>query len=385
MKLLVDGVVFQRPKTGIGRVWVSLLSRFARIPNLEIVMLDRGGCPEIADVRLEPFPAYTTSETAADSLLIQEACDRLAADLFTSTSYTSAVTTPQVQMVYDMIPEVMNFDLSDRASKEKQLTLNYASHFACVSANTRHDLLHFYPAISPSRAVVIHCAVDATVFNAEAVEGVPAFRAAHGIGGDYFLLVGSREQNEGDENAGLIFDAIRIEKMAHYDVVCIGGEPTVPPRWMRGLPDGIRILKLDLSDAELAAAYAGAVALVYPSFYEGSSMPVLEAMASGCPVITTDYGSLGEIAGDAALVISGQDRYELLRALDRVQVAKTRNDLVTAGFAQAARFDGDKAALQFHDLLRRALAENRGEHVEDFHRRWKKLRSGQAAVDVGVD
>ena len=114
-------------------------------------------------------------------------------------------------------------------------------------------------------------------------------------------------------------------------------------------------------------------------------MPVVEAMASGCPVITTRHGSLGEVGGDATLVVSGPDRYELLRALERVQVHKTRRNLVAAGFAQAAKFDWDKAALQVHDLLRRAVAERQDEHVVDFHRRWKKLRTGQAEVDVGVD
>ena len=165
MRLLVDGVFFQLAQTGIGRVWVTLLSKLARVPDLEIILLDRGRCPEIDGVARVPFPAYTMTYTAADSLLIQKVCDDLAIDVFSSTYYTSPLTTPQVQMVYDMIPEVMEFDLSARAWKEKQLALSYASHFACISANTRHDLLHFYPGIAPERAVVTHCGVDAAVFN----------------------------------------------------------------------------------------------------------------------------------------------------------------------------------------------------------------------------
>ena len=149
MRLLVDGVFFQLAQTGIGRVWVTLLSKLARVPDLEIILLDRGRCPEIDGVARVPFPAYTMTYTAADSLLIQKVCDDLAIDVFSSTYYTSPLTTPQVQMVYDMIPEVMEFDLSARAWKEKQLALSYASHFACISANTRHDLLHFYPGIAP--------------------------------------------------------------------------------------------------------------------------------------------------------------------------------------------------------------------------------------------
>ena len=384
-KLLIDGVFFQLAKTGIARVWVSLLSRLAGMPDLEIFLLDRGNCPEIEGVKRVPFPSWTMSYTVADSLLIQKTCDDLGIEVFTSTYYTSAVTTPQVQMVYDMIPEVMEFDLSARAWKEKQLTLSYATFFACISANTRHDLLHFYPEIPPSRAVVAHCGVDRKIFNANACAGLATFKAAYGISDTYFLFVGSREQNKGYKNASLFFDAIRIDKTARYDVVCVGGETAVNPRWARDLPRGIRIIRLDLSDTELAAAYSGAIALVYPSLYEGFGMPVVEAMASGCPVITTQHGSLSEVGGEATLAISGRDRYELLRALERVQFPKTRRDLVAAGFAQAAKFDWDKAASQFHDLLRRAHAERLDEPLTEFRRRWKKLRTGQAEVDVGFD
>ena len=230
-----------------------------------------------------------------------------------------------------------------------------------------------------------HCGVDAAVFNPAAVDGLSAFKAAHGIGDRYFLFVGSREQNKGYKNAGLFFDAIKIDKSASYDVVCVGGEPTVNPRWARDLPRGIRIIRLDLSDADLATAYSGALALVYPSLYEGFGMPVVEAMASGCPVITTRHGSLGEVGGEAALVISGQDRYELLRALERVQTPKTRREMIAAGFEQAAKFDWHKAADQLHDLLRRADTERNDERTIEFHRRWKKLRTAQADVDVGLD
>ena len=102
-------------------------------------------------------------------------------------------------------------------------------------------------------------------------------------------------------------------------------------------------------------------------------------------MITTQHGSLSEIGGEATLAISGQDRYELLRALERVQSRKTRQNLVTAGYAQAAKFDWDKAAAQFNDLLRRAVADRHHEPAIDFRRRWKKLRTGQAEVDIGND
>ncbi len=114
-------------------------------------------------------------------------------------------------------------------------------------------------------------------------------------------------------------------------------------------------------------------------------MPVLEAMASGCPVITTHHGSLREVADEAALVVSGHDQQEMIDALKRVQVPEERQSLIARGLKQSTKFRWEDAAKQFHVLLLRAEAEREDKDVIEFHRRWKQIRTAQADVDVGVD
>jgi glycosyltransferase involved in cell wall biosynthesis len=385
MRVLVDGVFFQLASTGTCKVWSSLLNRLASFDGISLFMLDRGGSPTISGVQLIDFPTYTMTYTAADSLLIQNFCDKLDIDVFTSTYYTSATTTPQVQIVYDLIPEVLGCDLSARAWKEKRLVLSYASHFACISKNTRDDLLRFYPSIDPSRAAVTYCGIDTETFNATASRDYPAFREKYKQKRPYFLLVGFREQHGNYKNAQLVFDAIKKDKAADFDVICAGGERTINESWLRNLPSGLGIKRLDLSDTELAAAYSGALALVYPSLYEGFGLPVVEAMASGCPVITTHHGSLGEVAGEAAVVISGHDSYELLQALERIRRPCVRRGLIDAGLAQAAKFKWENSAQQFFELLLLVKSEYYNDGVKEFHRRWEKLRITQANVDIGRD
>jgi glycosyltransferase involved in cell wall biosynthesis len=385
MRILIDGVYFQLASGGIGRVWLSLLKEIVQDPAFSLFMLDRGRCPIIPGVSLIEFPSYTMSYTATDSLLIQEFCERYEIDVFASTYYTTAITTPQVQIVYDMIPEVMGFDLSARAWKEKQLALSYASYFACISGNTRDDLCKFYPSVERLRTAVTYCGFDRGIFNSAARQKVSALRSKYDLRESWFLFVGSRVQHRGYKNAKLFFDAIKSEKAADFDVVCVGGEPTIEPEWLREKPPRVRILQLELSDDELSAAYAGAIALVYPSLYEGFGLPVLEAMASGCPVITTRYGSLREVAGDAALIISGHDCRELLNAIDSVRNPVTRQSLIEAGYAQATKFRWEDAAEGLKGFLRLADAERYDEKAIAFRRRWKKLRTTQAEVDVGLD
>jgi glycosyltransferase involved in cell wall biosynthesis len=385
MRVLIDGVFFQLAKTGIARVWTSVISQLVLIEDLNLFMLDRGRAPALPGVELLEFPSYTMTYTAADSLLIQEFCDKLDIDVFTSTYFTSATKTPQVQLVYDMIPEVMGFDLEARAWKEKKIALSYASAFACLSKNTLHDLRRFFPGVDRSRAAVTYCGVDVSIFKVAASDDVMLFRQAYDLEKPYFLLVGSREQHKNYKNGKLLFDAVAIDRAPDFDIVCVGGEAEVNASWVSSLASNVNIKRLDLSDPELALAYSGALALVYPSLYEGFGMPVVEAMACGCPVITTHYGSLEEVAGGAALVISGHDRVELLRALEHVRDPQTRRTLVDAGLAQAAKFQWGNFAELFYDLLVVAKADNYARDAMEFHRRWTKLRTIQAQVDIGLD
>jgi glycosyltransferase involved in cell wall biosynthesis len=383
--VLVDGVLFQLASTSITRAWTSLLSRLARNGNLELFMLDRGNCPSVDGVSLIEFPSYYFTYTASDSILIQEFCDTYDIDVFTSTYYTTALTTPQVQMVYDMTPEVMGFDLTARAWKEKQLALSYAGHFACVSKSTRDDLLMFYPGIHPSRTVVTHCGVDVDIFSPSAAHRSGELRKTLGFQKEFFLFVESGRRYGGHKNLDIFLEAVQEMRSAHFDVLWVGRHPTMELEWSRELPGGIRIERRDLSDAELAAAYATAMALVHPTFDEGSGMAALEAMASGCPVIATRHASLRELVDDAALNVSGHDRRELVDALERVQIPDERQRLIAQGLARAAKFPWDEAVKQFYALLRRAEAERHDETSIEFHRRWKRIRTLQADVDVGVD
>jgi glycosyltransferase involved in cell wall biosynthesis len=100
-----------------------------------------------------------------------------------------------------------------------------------------------------------------------------------------------------------------------------------------------------VNDSELRALYAGALAFVFPSFYEGFGLPPLEAMSLGTPVVCSHAASLPDVVGDAALVFPAGDRGALVEALRRVlRDPAFRQELTTAGHKQAGRFTWARTA-----------------------------------------
>jgi len=109
-----------------------------------------------------------------------------------------------------------------------------------------------------------------------------------------------------------------------------------------------------VSDAELRALYEHALALVFPSYYEGFGLPPLEAMTCGCPVIISEQPALVEVCGDAALTCQADDADAITRHMRALVADPTlRERLAKAGRARAGRFTWKSAA---HALLDYCLA-----------------------------
>jgi glycosyltransferase involved in cell wall biosynthesis len=109
-----------------------------------------------------------------------------------------------------------------------------------------------------------------------------------------------------------------------------------------------------VGDAILPALYRAAAVAVYPSLYEGFGLPILEAMASGAPVITSNRSSMAEVAGDAAVLVDPESVEELAGALGRVlSEERLRQELRTRGLSRSRQFTWERTARETVAVYRR--------------------------------
>jgi glycosyltransferase involved in cell wall biosynthesis len=238
---------------------------------------------------------------------------------------------------------------------------------------TRHSMRVADAVIVPSNAVrddlvrLLHAdaAKITVVYEAAAARFRPipaaecaAVRARYGVEAPYVLSVGSREPGK---NRGRLIRAMRDLRDAGIDRrLLVVGQPAWNYEWEHGVVDklnmGDRVIFAGyVQDDDLPALYSACDAFAFPSLYEGFGIPVLEAMACGAPVVTSNLSATAEVSGDAAVLVDPLSA-ELREGLRRVLTDEgLRRDLVTFGRARAAQFSWRRAADETFAVYERVM------------------------------
>lgn len=222
-----------------------------------------------------------------------------------------------------------------------------ADRIVCISQFTADELVR-HAGFDPGRLRVVHngCALP--------TPPSPPPPPPPGVPPRFFLFVGSLEPGKNLALLRQTYELARQSGRSLPDLAIVGArfvglasEGPPPPDWhyLGHLPD-----------SDLAALYTRALALLFPSRYEGFGLPVAEAMSLGCPVVCSPVSSLTEVAADAALLVAQEPAAYLDAALELSANPALRENLIARGRRRALHFTWDRCARQTLDVYREALA-----------------------------
>lgn len=223
-----------------------------------------------------------------------------------------------------------------------RLMLRDADMLLTVSQHAKQDILR-YCRFDPNRIIAIPHAPTPEMRRIDNPAVLADVRRRYSIDGAFVLA-------DGLKNPGVLIRAWRRlpERLrASHRIVFFSRRPDPLPVVFEAVERDQALLLVNPPRTDLVALYSMAEVFVFPSWFEGFGIPILEAMTCGAPVIVSDRGPLPEVAGDAALVMDAEDDAALARYLERLLGDSTEAaQMRERGFAHAARFTWRRTAQQ---------------------------------------
>jgi len=369
MTVVLDARVATDHYPGIGRVAVRLADALVRVrPGGEFAVLhdpsstsERLGRPggRLLPCRARPFSL--SSQWSVPELLRRSGA-RVYHSLFYGMPYRPGV--PTIWTCHDLTPLAQPglFDPARRAAfwLAHRLAIGAAQRITANSQATAHDLERFLR-VPVERIAVIPWGVDAR-FAPQSDETTRSLKARLELPERYILFLGINKPHKNLVRLIEAFAQVRARSPGDDLTLVVAGvwDPRYPEarELARRLELGAAVRFLGpVSEADLPALYAAALAFAFPSEYEGFGLPLLEAMACGTPSMTSTTSSLPEVAGDAALLVPPTDVAAIADALTRlVTDSALRADLARRGRARALQFTWERTAelmWEEYDLLSR--------------------------------
>lgn len=233
------------------------------------------------------------------------------------------------------------------------------AYIAISHAAVAELVAHF--GVDEQKIHVVPNGIDPLWFEAgDTLERYALLRSRLSLRGRHFLFVGTLQPRK---NVDRILDAyllLPVSLRREHQLLIVGrpgwrSETTIA-RLKAMRDEGVIWLNDLADDGDMRALYRQAEALVFPSLHEGFGLPVLEAFASGTPVVTSNVASLPEVAGDAALLVDPENAGDISSAMrNLVRSPGTREQCVARGLLRARQFSLDRTASETAAVYRSVL------------------------------
>lgn len=264
-------------------------------------------------------------------------------------------------LTFEFYPETMDKRNLRRIKRDLAYSLERPDKIITISEATKQDMIQ-HLRVDPSKIEVIYCGVDFKHFN-EARNNSQSVREKYQLPDQYILYIGTLEPRKNIETLIEAFKRFKIEgdkSNAGIKLVLAGKKG-----WLyEGIFKKIQELGLEddvvdlgyIDEIDKPALYQMAQCFVFPSIYEGFGIPVIEAMAAGTPVITTNVSSLPEVAGEAGLLVDPKDTIAIAESMYQLTTNEAKKqELIQKGYTQAQKFSWETSAEKLYRVYKELL------------------------------
>jgi glycosyltransferase involved in cell wall biosynthesis len=266
---------------------------------------------------------------------------------------------PTILTVHDLsfvhFPDTFTPALVNYLNKVVPWSVERATHILADSQATKDDLMNIWQ-VGAEKVTVLYSGVSGRFRPVTDKKQLAAVRQKYGLGSAPFLVSVSTLQPR--KNFQMLIRAFKpVAEQQPHNLVIAGGKGWLYEEMLaevekQGLAGRVKFIGF-VADSDLPALYSEAALMVFPSLYEGFGLPLLEAMACGVPVLSSNSSCLPEVVGEAAVQLSPTDQEAWSQMMNGLLADSGRRArMVAAGFLQARKFTWKKAAVQLLGIYR---------------------------------
>lgn len=353
MKLYLDNIIYSILKSGgISVVWKEMLSRIIIDNNIDYKCLEFNNSKENIFRKELNIPESKIINKKYLFFKLQRYLNPIVNEsekIIFHSSYYRTCSNPHavnITTVHDFTYEYYSKGIRKYIHCwQKHKAIRNSQYIICISNNTKKDLLHFLPDISPDKIRVIYNGVsdDYCVLPNIHEEYLPCEKEK------YLVYVGARYWYKNFELS------IELARQTKLNLVIVGNELTKKETEILNNKLNGRYKFLGrISNKTLNLVYNGAFALIYPSLYEGFGIPIVEAQKAGCPVIAINSSSIPEVIGNVQTLVSRSSIEEATKIVNSLRETNFRNEIINEGINNSKRFTWDKMYTELSQLYNEA-------------------------------
>ncbi|MGI6278863.1 MAG: glycosyltransferase family 4 protein [Patescibacteria group bacterium] len=272
-------------------------------------------------------------------------------DVYLSSDWAQAPTkeAKTLTIIYDLIPwlypETLHSKIINTHQKRMSWVKKEVSQIVAISNSTKKDLAKIV-GFDKRKISVVYPGLDKNKFYPQNQKKIAQVKEKYQLD-NYILGLGTQEPRKNFKQVILAFEKLNQNRLQLAIVGKYG--------WGEKISNQNKKIKTlgYVPDQDLAPLYSGAKAFIYPSLYEGFGMPIVEAQACGCPVITSDTSSMPEAAGEGAVLVNPRKNRQIVQALEKIINNQSfTKKLIKKGRENANRFSWKDSAQKILEVIK---------------------------------